>query len=477
MPVRIDSRPVVPTTPNTPAPVPPPIPAKTIREAEKLLKKSGFGVGTIDGKNSPAFEKAVREFQTAWKLPVTGTPDARTLARLRTTAKRASTDVFSVGQKSRGIATQERRLRALGYEVGKADGIYSRQTADAVKKFKADQDNIKNGSNALGKNGRKILKQEVARLSHAPERRRLAPTKSQQRLDARTAKAAQARHQDGSVGLGEGSKGPSVENVQKHLRAAGFSPKHVNGKFDERTEGALKAFQKRSGLEATGRVDGKTWKELKKSFILSKTAAGPAQALGERSGAVKASEKLLKKLGLNPGKVDGFFDRNTLKAVKKFEKKHKLETDGKIGSGQLAKMKKAAKRADGIQVTAEMRRLARAGTSVALSMGGYTGLGRCATGVSAAIRKAMGISVWGNGNQIDNNLPRDQFKQVKMPLSKALKIPGLILTWEKTSTSLGSIYGHTAITTGNGYTSASDFVERNTLAAGGRSGLKIFVPI
>jgi hypothetical protein len=123
-------------------------------------------------------------------------------------------------------------------------------------------------------------------------------------------------------------------------------------------------------------------------------------------------------------------------------------------------------------------RLAAAGRSVAMSMGGYTSQGLCATGVSRAIQQVYGVKVWGNGNQIDNNLPRDQFRQVKMPLSKALKIPGLILTWERTSTSLGSIYGHTAITTGNGYTSSSDFVERNTLAAeGGRSGLKIFVPI
>jgi hypothetical protein len=163
--------------------------------------------------------------------------------------------------------------------------------------------------------------------------------------------------------------------------------------------------------------------------------------------------------------------------VKAFEKKHHLERDGKIGEGQLALMRKAVKRAGGIQVTRDMRRLAKVGTSVALSMGGYSGLGRCATGVSAAIRQALGISVWGNGNQIDNNLPRSRFRQVHIPLSKALKIPGLILTWERTSTSLGSIYGHTAITTGNGYSSSSDFVERNTLTAGGRSGLKIFVPI
>jgi LysM repeat protein len=123
-----------------------------------------------------------------------------------------------------------------------------------------------------------------------------------------------------------------------------------------------------------------------------------------------------------------------------------------------------------------MRRLAEAGRAAAMGMGGYNSQGLCATGVSRAIQNAFGVKVWGNGNQIDNNLPRDKFKQVNMSLADALKIPGMVLTWEKTSTAAGSKYGHTAITTGDGRSSVSDFIERNTLAAGGRSGLKIFMP-
>jgi murein DD-endopeptidase MepM/ murein hydrolase activator NlpD len=123
-------------------------------------------------------------------------------------------------------------------------------------------------------------------------------------------------------------------------------------------------------------------------------------------------------------------------------------------------------------------KLAAAGRAAAMGMGGYQSQGLCATGVSRAIRSAMGISVHGNGNQIDNNLPRNKFKQVNISLAEALKIPGLVLTWEHTSTRLGSIYGHTAITSGDGHTSTSDFIERNTLAgAAHRTGLKIFAPI
>jgi hypothetical protein len=144
------------------------------------------------------------------------------------------------------------------------------------------------------------------------------------------------------------------------------------------------------------------------------------------------------------------------------------------GGGQVSQSGGAA--APG-QATAAMRRLAQAGHTAAMGMGGYNSQGLCATGVSRAIQSALGISVHGNGNQIDNNLPRGKFKQVNMSLADALKIPGMVLTWEKTPSRLGSIYGHTAITTGDGRSSTSDFIERNTLASSaGRSGLKIFMP-
>ncbi len=148
-------------------------------------------------------------------------------------------------------------------------------------------------------------------------------------------------------------------------------------------------------------------------------------------------------------------------------------TGGSTGGGQVQGSGGAGKPG---QATPAMRKLAEAGRTAALGMGGYNSQGLCATGVSRAIQKAFGVKVWGNGNQIDNNLPRDKFKQVNMSLEEALKIPGLVLTWERTSSAAGQKYGHTAITTGDGRGSVSDFIERNTLGAGGRSGLKIFMP-
>lgn len=121
-------------------------------------------------------------------------------------------------------------------------------------------------------------------------------------------------------------------------------------------------------------------------------------------------------------------------------------------------------------------RLAAIGLSVARSMGGYSSTGYCARGVSRAIQAAYGFKVWGNGNQIDDNLPRNRFRQVNMSLAQALKIPGLVITWEQTASGAGRKYGHTAITAGDGRTSYSDFVDRNTMGRG-QIGVKVFMPI
>lgn len=207
----------------------------------------------------------------------------------------------------------------------------------------------------------------------------------------------------------------------------------------------------------------------------------PTLKRGASGPSVKALQQALAGAGFSPGAVDGQFGPKTEAAVKSFQRAKGLVADGIVGPKTWDKL--------GIKVsgtpstppsTGGVRgnsALANNARSVALSMGGYSSQGLCATGVSRAIQNTYGIKVWGNGNDIDNNLPRNKFKQVNLSLAEALKIPGLILTWEKTSTRLGSKYGHTAITSGDGRSSYSDFVESNTLGAGGRSGFKVFMPL
>lgn len=121
------------------------------------------------------------------------------------------------------------------------------------------------------------------------------------------------------------------------------------------------------------------------------------------------------------------------------------------------------------------QRLAAASRQVAAEL---PGSGYCAKGVNMAIQRVTGWRPWANANELDNLLQNSsRFKEVHMSLEQALKIPGLVLTWERSNNSdAGRRYGHTAITWGDGRTTSSDTVQTSNPGAG-RTGLRIFMPV
>jgi hypothetical protein len=106
---------------------------------------------------------------------------------------------------------------------------------------------------------------------------------------------------------------------------------------------------------------------------------------------------------------------------------------------------------------------------------------RCAAGVADAIAKTTGSSPRNNANALGRDLLRSgKFKEAKgMSLKDALKIPGAVIAWDRTSTKAGSKYGHIAISQGDGHTSTSDYVESDTVAASrrmNRTGMHVLIP-
>lgn len=207
-------------------------------------------------------------------------------------------------------------------------------------------------------------------------------------------------------------------------------------------------------------------------------------SIGSTGDSVVALQRALIAKGLLSGSADGRFGPKTLAAVEQFQRQSGLTTDGKVGPQTAARLgmqdsfesagTQGSQSVSGITVTPSMRRFADIARRNAENLDTR---GRCAYGVNTSIEKAFGFRNYGNGNEVDDNLPRSKFKQLNISLAEALKIPGLVLTWERTSTTAGQKYGHTAITLGNGRSSASDFVEQNTLGVGGRSGFKVFMPL
>lgn len=62
--------------------------------------------------------------------------------------------------------------------------------------------------------------------------------------------------------LRQGSRGPSVVDLQRRLAKAGFSPGTADGVFGARTGAAVKSFQRSRSLTADGVVGPQTWRSL-----------------------------------------------------------------------------------------------------------------------------------------------------------------------------------------------------------------------
>lgn len=313
-----------------------------VKALEGVLSSIGFKPGTVDAAFTAPTGRALKEFQTAVGLPVTGELDTKTLTQLSGALARLRKTPGGVvlGVKSEATARSERQLARLGYRVGTADGVADRALGKAIQAFKKDQANIKDSSSELGVKAQAVLSKETKALSHAPLRDRFELTGEMKRADGVLAELSRRRNPDGTVGIGEGAQRPAIAQLQRRLKAAGFNPQNFNGVFDERTRGALEAFQRGSKLPVSGRLDGATWSKLKKAIIDSASPTAPAQTLLERSGEVKKSEALLKKAGFATGAVDGLFSAQTAKAVRALERKTKRTVDGKLGTGDLAALMK-----------------------------------------------------------------------------------------------------------------------------------------
>jgi peptidoglycan hydrolase-like protein with peptidoglycan-binding domain len=369
-------------------------------------------------------------------------------------ASAPSNPTLKLGASGASVKTLQQALANAGFSPGAADGQFGPKTAAAVKAFQSAKGLVADGV---------VGPKTWARLTATSSSGGATPT------------------------LKQGATGASVTNLQKRLAQHGFNPGAADGQFGPKTTAAVKAFQSAKGLVADGVVGPKTWAKLNGAAAPTAPApsapggSGPTLKQGHSGAPVTALQNRLNQLGFNAGAADGQFGPKTTAAVKAFQSAKGLVADGVVGPKTWSKLgitvsgtPTTPPSSGGVRGNSALSNNAR---SVALSMGGYSSQGLCATGVSRALQNTYGIKVWGNGNDIDNNLPRDKFKQVNLSLAEALKIPGLVLTWEKTSTRLGSIYGHTAITSGDGRSSYSDFVESNTLGAGGRSGFKVFMPI
>ena len=186
--------------------------------------------------------------------------------------------------------------------------------------------------------------------------------------------------------LKKGSKGLPVRRLQKRMKLAGFAITEVNGRFDAKTEAAVKTLQEQAGLVVDGIVGPKTWavvdcagkrgraalSQVAKRRVSSAAERGmhprarplrrgcsrnssrsnfqedapmaePTLERGSEGQDVEDLQEALIELDFKPGKVDGKFGVFTETAVRSFQTWATVVADGIVGELTWEKLDHADK--------------------------------------------------------------------------------------------------------------------------------------
>ena len=133
---------------------------KYVRYLQFLLKIDGYAVGQVDGVFGPNTQNAVRAFQQANGLSPDGIVGRLTWYKLNNLTPSART--LRLGDYGAEVKYLQQKLYSKLYNVGPIDGIFGRQTEQAVKEFQAENGLVVDG--IVGKNTwAKILDTDVYR--------------------------------------------------------------------------------------------------------------------------------------------------------------------------------------------------------------------------------------------------------------------------------------------------------------------------
>ena len=146
------------------------------------------------------------------------------------------------GSEGNSVRTVQRRLRELGYLSGSADGVFGDATEAAVKAFQAA-----NGLRADGVVGSATLEMLNSSRAKAASTQSLAKATSKP-----TPKSYTPSEPENYRYLQLGVSGGDVRRLQNRLIELGYLQQSATGTYDEATEAAVIAFQKRNGQWVDG---------------------------------------------------------------------------------------------------------------------------------------------------------------------------------------------------------------------------------
>lgn len=305
----------------------------TVSKVQTELKALGYYYGQITGNAGPKTVAAIKSFQGKNGLTADGIAGPQTIAKIdaayeakggSSSGSGSSASGLKLNSKGTDVRNLQQDLTTLGYYWAEITGNFGAKTETAVKRFQEE-----NGLTADGVAGTKTLKAiaaAVARKGGTP-----------------------ASGGNAGTTLKLNSQGTKVSQLQTDLKQLGYYYAEITGNFGEKTEAAVKAFQKAKGLTADGVAGTKTLDAIAaavdKAGGSSSGSSSTNMKLGSTGTAVSALQQNLTTLGYYYGDVTGHYGNLTQQAVKKFQKAKGLTQDGVASTATLNAITSALKNA------------------------------------------------------------------------------------------------------------------------------------
>lgn len=305
----------------------------TVSKVQTELKALGYYSGQITGNAGPKTVAAIKSFQGKNGLTADGIAGPQTIAKIdaayeakggSSSGSGSSASGLKLNSKGTDVRNLQQDLTTLGYYWAEITGNFGAKTETAVKRFQEE-----NGLTADGVAGTKTLNAiaaAVARKGGTP-----------------------ASGSSAGTTLKLNSQGTKVSQLQTDLKQLGYYYAEITGNFGEKTEAAVKAFQKAKGLTADGVAGTKTLNAIAaavdKAGGSSSGSSSTNMKLGSTGTAVSALQQNLTTLGYYYGDITGHYGNLTQQAVKKFQKAKGLTQDGVASTATLNAITSALKNA------------------------------------------------------------------------------------------------------------------------------------
>ncbi len=215
-----------------------------VLELNTRLRQLNYTLVRAGDSYTAATQEAVKKVQAAYGLPETGIADAKTLEIIYGDCYRP----LAAGDSGEDVKLMQEKLTELGYYWGSISGNYLEGSASAIETFQNE-----NGLEPTGKADVKTLEKLFSLTVRPTPTPTPVPTPSPTPGPYRAFKRT----------LSYGSTGDDVQLVQQRLMDLGFFTYHkTTTGYYRQTQEAVRQFQEKNGLKASGSVDEKTWNAL-----------------------------------------------------------------------------------------------------------------------------------------------------------------------------------------------------------------------